>query len=100
MVRHCEVCAALRPNQAVTTAPRAKLRRILIEDRVVALCDAHANAAIESGVTTLSALCRLFPEPGGQRSLVPRRSPLDRRVFPARPEGRRRSTGRRVADQD
>jgi hypothetical protein len=100
MVRHCEVCAAIHSAQAVIGAARPKLRRILIEDRVVALCDPHANAAIESGVTTLSALRRLFPEGGGQRSLVPRRSPLDRRVFPARPEGRRRSLGRRTSDRD
>jgi hypothetical protein len=100
MVRHCEVCAARDPNQAVIGTARMKLRRLLIEDRVVALCDTHANAAIETGVTTLAALRRLFPEGSGLRSLVPRRSPLDRRVFPARPEGRRRSLGRRASDRD
>jgi hypothetical protein len=100
MVRHCEICAALAPNPSAATAARSKLRRLLVEDRVVALCDRHANAAIESGVTSLAALRRLFPECSGKRSLVARRSPLDRRVFPARPEGRRRSLGRRASDQD
>jgi hypothetical protein len=77
---------------------RGKLRRILVDERVVALCNEHAAAALDHGVTTLSALRRLFPESDGRRSLVPRRSPLDRRVFPARPEGRRRSSGRRSGD--
>jgi hypothetical protein len=71
-----------------------------VEERVVALCDVHATTALEHGVTTLSGLRGLFPEPEGRRSLVPRRSPLDRRIFPPRPEGRRGSVGRRTGDED
>jgi len=72
----------------------------LIEDRIVALCDVHADAVTDDGVSTLSALRGLFPEPLGRRSLVSRRSPLDRRVFPVRPEGRRASAGRRAGDTE
>jgi hypothetical protein len=100
MVRRCEVCAALDSSKPETGSARVKLKRILVDDRVVALCARHAEAALEAGVTTLDGLRRLFPETGGQRSLVARRSPLDRRVFPARPEGRRRSIGRRTGDTD
>jgi hypothetical protein len=69
-----------------------------VEDRNVALCDEHAATLRLSGESTLEALRKLFVEPGGKRSLVPRRAPLDRRVFPPRPEGRRKSDGRRRGD--
>ncbi len=39
-------------------------------------------------------------ETDGRRSLVTRRSPVDRRVFPPRPEGRRLAVGRRTIDRD
>jgi hypothetical protein len=50
-------------------------------------------------VESLSELRRLFRESGGKRSLLERRQELDRRVFPARPEGRRRNGGRRSSDR-
>jgi hypothetical protein len=100
MVRCCEVCAALGAGEPVGGSARPKLRRVLIEDRIVALCDVHADAVAEDGIGTLAALRSLFPEPLGRRSLVSRRSPLDRRVFPVRPEGRRRSFGRRADDRE
>lgn len=62
------------------------------------LCDAHAERARSEDARTVAELRSLFTEAGGQRSLLGRRSPLDRRVFPARPEGRRGSGGRRVSD--
>jgi hypothetical protein len=65
----------------------------------VELCAEHAEAARAASVETLSELKALFPEPTGKRSLVDRRAPLDRRVFPPRPEGRRRAPdGRRATD--
>jgi hypothetical protein len=93
MGRLCEVCAAL------PEAPAAggRLRRLLIEDRVVMLCQEHGER-VSSRPLSLEQLCSLFPELSGRRSLLSRRAPLDRRVFPARPEGRRRSNGRRAAD--
>jgi hypothetical protein len=95
MARPCEVCEELHPESEATTG---RARRILVEDRIVALCDEHAAALRVSGESTLAGLRALFVEPGGNRSLVPRRAPLDRRVFPPRPEGRRRSPGRRNGD--
>ncbi len=88
MSRKCEICADTKGRK----------RRVLIEDRVVALCDEHAAAVQMSGVTTIDALRGLFSEPDGRRSLVERRAALDRRIFPARPEGRRRDDGRRAGD--
>jgi hypothetical protein len=94
MLRRCEVCSKLDSG----TASKRKVRRVLVEDRIVALCDKHAAELQMSGGRGLDELRALFTENDGRRSLVSRRSPLDRRVFPARPEGRRRSGGRRTDD--
>lgn len=64
-------------------------------ERLIWLCDEHRSQA--EAAPTSEALHTLFREPGGQRSLLPRRSE-DRRVFPPRPEGRRKGSGRRRAD--
>jgi hypothetical protein len=77
---------------------KSKIRRVLVGERIVALCDAHADQVRASRAGATDELRAMFMEPGGERSLVGRRSPLDRRVFPARPEGRRRSGGRRRDD--
>ncbi len=76
-----------------------RIRSVLVEDRVVSLCDAHADEFIAGGLETLAGLRAHFVESGGKRSLVPRRAPLDRRIFPARPEGRRLGTGRREGER-
>jgi hypothetical protein len=76
-----------------------KLRRLLVGDRIVALCMRHAEAAEAFEAATIEQLRALFVEQGGRRSLLDRRSPLDRRVFPARPEGRRTAQGRRMSDE-
>jgi hypothetical protein len=70
----------------------------LIEGRVLALCAEHAHAFRERRPETLAGVAELFREEEGSRSLLSRRAPLDRRQFPMRPEGRRRSNGRRAAD--
>jgi hypothetical protein len=71
----------------------------LVDRRFVELCAEHAETARSAAVETLEELKALFPEPDGKRSLVDRRAPLDRRVFPPRPEGRRRAPdGRRTTD--
>ncbi len=75
-----------------------KLRRVLIEDRVLALCERHAEKVRAQGFESLTELRKAFPERGGQRSMLERRATLDRRTFPARPEGRRASAGRRASD--
>jgi hypothetical protein len=100
MQRPCEVCSGLQKIGVIDEdhAARPKIRRVLIGDRIVALCDAHANQVKASHAPDTRALRAMFMEPGGERSLIGRRSPLDRRIFPARPEGRRRSDGRRRED--
>jgi hypothetical protein len=97
MLRRCEICEASSASPT-KTPPQKKLRRVLFEERIVMLCDAHAERARAEDARTIEELRTLFREPRGQRSLLSRRSPLDRRVFPARPEGRRGSGGRRVSD--
>jgi hypothetical protein len=94
MARCCEICE----NLELTAAPTRRLRRLLIENRVVSLCAEHALALAEQRPESLSQLAELFKEDGGARSLLPRRAPLERRQFPPRPEGRRRGGGRRAGD--
>lgn len=94
MARRCEVCENVTSEAPVTR----KLQRFLVESRVVALCAEHAQTFREQRPETLAGLSRLFPEPGGKRSLLSRRAPIERRQFPMRPEGRRRNGGRRSSD--
>jgi hypothetical protein len=94
MARRCEVCNSLSPD----TLPVRRLQRFLIEGRVVALCPEHAHTFREQRPETLAGVSALFSEETGKRSLISRRAPLDRRQFPMRPEGRRRSAGRRATD--
>jgi hypothetical protein len=94
------MCAALKTRSAASEHGQkpVKLRHILIEDRIVALCDPHAAKVREHVPSSMTELRGLFREARGKRSLIGRRTPVDRRVFPARPEGRRASTGRRAGD--
>jgi hypothetical protein len=94
MARRCEICENLSPD----ADSGGRLQRFLLEARVIALCTEHARAFREERPETLEAAARLFREQAGQRSLVSRRAPLDRRQFPMRPEGRRRTSGRRAGD--
>ncbi|MFO0568842.1 MAG: hypothetical protein U0263_24480 [Polyangiaceae bacterium] len=98
MQRPCEVCDGLAKLELQAAADKPKVRRVLVGERIVALCEVHAAQVKRAGTTDVDTLRELFPEPSGRRSLVGRRSPLDRRVFPPRPEGRRRSGGRRADD--
>lgn len=94
MARRCEVCESLSPE----APPVRRLQRFLVEGRVISLCAEHAHEFREQRPDSLAEAARLFVEPQGQRTLLQRRAPLDRRQFPMRPEGRRRTTGRRVGD--
>jgi hypothetical protein len=100
MTRKCELCAPLETRLSATERKPAKLRRVLVEERVVALCEAHAVQVKKQAPATVAALREAFTERRGQRSLLERRAPLDRRAFPARPEGRRASSGRRAGDRE
>lgn len=97
MPRPCEVCETLAKTTTLDADPK-RVRRVLVGDRIVALCAAHSEQLRHSGTSDVEGMRRVFTEPDGQRSLVGRRSPLDRRVFPPRPEGRRRGEGRRHDD--
>jgi hypothetical protein len=99
MQRPCEVCSGLSKIGTVGgSEPPRKTRRVLVGDRIVTLCDEHAGEVRKNAIESIDGLRTLFPEPGGRRSLVGRRAPLDRRIFPARPEGRRHGGGRRHDD--
>lgn len=99
--RVCEICSAGSPGETRAGSSQAQsLTRVVIEGRIVALCETHVGEVERAGIATLSQLFELFPEPSGQRRAPERRSPLDRRIFPARPEGRRRGMGRRATDGD
>ncbi|HYP98294.1 MAG TPA: hypothetical protein VER96_06445 [Polyangiaceae bacterium] len=100
MARKCELCAVLKTRLSAGEHGAAKLRRVLIEDRVIALCGAHAEKVKQQAPNTVAELRAAFTERSGLRSLLSRRAPLDRRAFPARPEGRRASAGRRASDRD
>ena len=99
MTRKCELCATLETRLSSAEHARVKLRRVLVEDRVLALCEVHAAKVKKQAPATVAALREAFSERRGQRSLLERRAALDRRAFPARPEGRRASTGRRAGDR-
>jgi hypothetical protein len=99
MARSCEVCAHLAGRPRAVRRPPVRLRRLAVEGRIVALCDEHATAVGDGHSKSLEVLRDLFREKDGKRSLLDRRSPLDRRLFPPRPEGRRRA-GRREKDAD
>lgn len=102
MSKSCEICDGLRdaglspdPATVGTRSPTLRVRLVLVEDRAIALCEGHAQELRRSGVDTLEGARQLFTEPDGRRSLLDRRSPLDRRAFPPRPEGRRQHSDRR-----
>jgi hypothetical protein len=70
----------------------------LVGTRLVTLCTSHARVVPSLDPAGIEELRRAFQERKGQRSLLDRRQELDRRVFPPRPEGRRRGGGRRASD--
>jgi hypothetical protein len=87
----CEVCETLGRG-------RTKGKCVLVGERLVTLCPAHERVLSSLPIASVDELRTLFRESTGRRSLVERRQELDRRVFPARPEGRRRTSGRRDRD--
>lgn len=92
MTRDCEVCAELGQ------VSEGRRHRLLVDQRLLTLCAAHARVVKTSGADSLEAVRALFREVAGRRSALPRRAELDRRAFPPRPEGRRLARGRRASD--
>ena len=88
----CEVCSTLGWPQ------KGPGKRVLVGERLVTLCASHARVLPSLPQASVDELRRAFKERRGKRSLINRRQELDRRVFPARPEGRRRDQGRRATD--
>ena len=102
MARKCELCATLKTRwSAAEQKPKpTKLKRVLVEERVIALCELHAAKVRSQAPKSVAELRKSFAERRGKRSLLERRAPADRRAFPARPEGRRASAGRRATDSN
>jgi hypothetical protein len=97
MARNCEVCAAQSLSEGRGAPRKKRLQRLVMHERIIAVCDEHA--ALASRARSIEELRGLFFETKGGRSLVDRRSPLDRRLFPPRPEGRRAMpSGRRKSE--
>ncbi len=103
MAQRCEVCSS---PEASETSKRFwckeadQFEEVLLDGRIVELCSEHAELVLRAGVTTIAQVRALFAEPFGHRSLIERRMDFDRRMFPARPEGRRHDDGRRATDTD
>jgi len=82
-------------------------RRFVVEHHEVVLCGAHAALVARNKPKTWEQLRELMRPRCGVTTLADRRSPLprrdgaagDRRFFP-RPEGRRKTPGRRITDED
>ena len=96
----CAVCGG-------PASPGVRMSKVVIEGRTFGLCRDHAATVVAAMPATFDELRALFVGVGkrtGVELAASRRSPLerrgaeDRRVFPPRPEGRRRAGGRRAGD--
>jgi hypothetical protein len=85
----------------------ARMSKVVVEGRALQLCRSHAATVVAAMPETFEDLRALFVGAGvdlgysagpDRRSPIGRRTPDDRRLFPPRPEGRRRNGGRRAGD--
>ncbi|MFO0762807.1 MAG: hypothetical protein U0359_40595 [Byssovorax sp.] len=87
----------------------ARMSRVVIEGRSLELCRTHTATVVAAMPETFDDLRALFVgitplDAAGPRHVPERRSPIERRaeenrrMFPPRPEGRRRGEGRRASD--
>jgi hypothetical protein len=78
----------------------SQMSRVVIQGRSLDLCRSHATTVVAAMPKTFEDLLTLFADVvlAEPRSTKDRRAPLDRRVFPPRPEGRRLGFGRRGAE--
>lgn len=85
------------------------MSRVVIEGRSLELCRSHTATVVAAMPETFEDLRALFvgilplhASPPGhrpeRRSPIERRADENRRMFPPRPEGRRRGEGRRATD--
>src|SRR5689334_20853048 len=94
----CAVCGAYESHGT-------GMSRVVIEGRALCLCRPHAATVVREMPATFDEMRELFIGAymdvnalDERRSPITRRDPLDRRVFPPRPEGRRLASGRRASD--
>jgi hypothetical protein len=97
MPSQCEVCSSLA--QAIggwVPAGGTSVYRVVVPERVLALCEEHAQKVQDCRPTSLEELRGRFLEPfPGQRSLIPRRA----QVYAAgSPVEKRHRRGRRTTD--
>jgi hypothetical protein len=63
MIRTCEVCVHLAPALR-TLDPSRRPRPLLLQDRIIWLCDPHGEMVVGTGATTLEhihSLCDVVP---------------------------------------
>jgi hypothetical protein len=94
----CAVCGFSEPAGG-------EMSRLVIEGRSLCLCRTHAAVVATEMPETFEDMRTLFigisldrAASEERRSPISRRDPEDRRVFPPRIEGRRKSFGRRTDD--
>jgi hypothetical protein len=94
----CLVCTARGSTKRPTPN---RISRVTVQSRSVLLCREHAGLVAINMPKTWDELRAIFAGAVDRRSPIPRRVEYDdRRVFPPRPEGRRRTHGRRRLDLD
>lgn len=99
----CAVCRSAENSRGMS--------KVVIEGRALSLCRAHAATVAAAMPATYDEMRALFVGADAdvdalmlrdgsseRRSPIERRAVEDRRVFPPRPEGRRKSAGRRTSD--
>jgi hypothetical protein len=78
MLGACEVCTSLTQSTgALVPSSHGTVYRVIVPERVLALCDEHAREVRDCQARTFDELRGRFLEPfPGQRSLIPRRTRL------------------------
>ncbi len=99
MAKQCEACSVLA-RQAEKPPGSNRIRNLLVGGRLVRLCELHAKAVRVHNPNSVDEIRETLKETDGSRSLVTRRSAVNRRVFPPRLEGRRLRAGRRWTDRE
>jgi hypothetical protein len=87
----------MRTEGCLVCRSRRRLVTIVIDERRMHLCLAHAAVALAGGPRALASLAELSSLAGPERRRAGDRRRRDRRFFP-RPETRRYNDGRRSTD--
>jgi hypothetical protein len=97
MLSECEVCSSLsKSTGALVTSGQSTIYRVIVPERVLALCDEHAREVRDCQPSSFDELRGRFLEPfPGQRSLIPRRTYVPVGLSEVE---HRQTTGRRATD--